>query len=272
MNIIDDSELFLVVQAKLVQEPFMPIRREAIEQKVRRFPEQAEQAWTNALFDPSRSIRELARFMFRKFDIDQANIAAKYRTAISDQPEWFAALEGLTEVGDLSDAVLFRDRLNHRLPKRRAAAIRGLAHIFKEDAVSELLPYLSEESPCVVRAVRKAIGSKAYLIDPQRLELLAAQALTFFSRKNAIDLIFAFGKWQSIPWLLRVASIAEPTTAEYAERKLLQWFEPPECNRVFTRPTEQDKVDIAACIRKAVGMVSEKTLLRVQREVDLFES
>ena len=268
LNIIGDSELFSAIQAKLVREPFMPIRREALEQKVKRFPEQFEQIWTNALYDSSRSIRELARFMLRKIDIDQTKMVAMYRLAISIQPELFAALEGLAEVGDLSDTLIFRERLSHRLPTRRAAAIRGLSRILKEDAIAELLPYLNDESPCVVRAVRKAIGPFAYLIDPGKLESLAVAAISFYSRKNAVDLIFALGKWQSIPWLLRVAANADPATAQYAERKLLRWFEPPECNRVFTRPTDQNKADINECIRTSDGKVSGKTLSLIQREVE----
>jgi HEAT repeat protein len=110
--------------------------------------------------------------MLRKVDIDQARVAAMYRTAIANQPELFSALEGLAEVGDLSDALIFRERLNHRLPTRRAAAIRGLARILKEDAIAELVPYLSAESPCVVRAVRKAIGS---YVTPLRRRLCSRQ-------------------------------------------------------------------------------------------------
>ena len=228
----------------------MPIRREALVQKTNRFPEQAESVWTGALFDSSRSIRELARFMMKKFDIDQAKIAAMYRAAVSSQPELLPALEGLAEVGDVSDAAIFRDRLNHRLPSRRATAILGLARILEENASAELLPYLGEESPCVVRAARKAIASEVHSIDPQQLVSLAVDSPSYFSRKNAIDLICESGKWQSIPWLLNVASRTEPATAEYAERKLLRWFEPPECNRVFTRPTDQHKADIVTNIKK----------------------
>ncbi len=84
---------------------------------------------SHALFDCSRSIRELARFKLRKFDIDQAKVAAMYRTAIENQTELFPALEGLAEVGDLSDTRIFRERLKHRLPTRRSAAIIGSTRV-----------------------------------------------------------------------------------------------------------------------------------------------
>ena len=206
----------------------------------------------------------------RQFDIDRAKIAAIYRIALAEQPESFSALKGLADVGDLSDASLFRSRLTHPLPTRRAVAVRGMG-VQSEAAIPEILPYLRDASPCVVREVSKAIGSKSYLIDGNDLESISLEAPAFFSRKIAIDLIFAFGKWKSIPWLLSIASSAEPVTAKYAEQKLLRWFESPECNRVFTHPSEKEKADIRASLTKSKGKVSEKTLLLLQREVALFD-
>lgn len=270
LSLIVDSDLFANVVDKLLQDPFMPVRREALKQKSKRFPVQAEQVWRTALFDSSRSIRELSWFMLREFDIDRAKIAAIYRIALAEQPESFSALKGLADVGDLSDASLFRNRLTHPLPTRRAVAVRGIA-VQSESAIPEILPHLRDASPCVVREVRKAIGSKAYLVAGNELESIALEAPAFFSRKNAIDLIFAFGKWKSIPWLLSIASSAERATAEYAERKLLRWFEYPECNRVFTRPSVKEKADMISAIAKASGKVSEKTLLLIQSEVAMFD-
>lgn len=266
-----DSELFEKALDRFSHDPFMPVRRQAFEQMAIRSPAQAEEIWRDALFDASLSIREFARFELKSFGYDQARIARIYRESIAQHPESFSALQGLAETGDATDAEFFRECLTHRLPSRRVAAIRGLAMVCNESAFAELIPFLRDSSHRVIRHVQKSIGSKARFISGGELENLALNAPSFYSRKIAINLVFGLGKWQSIPWLLSIATHAEQETAVYAENMILRWFEPPESNRVFILPTEQNKVDIQARLAKSKRRMARTSQL-IQNELKLFGS
>jgi HEAT repeat protein len=262
----------LKIQERFAHDRFTSVRREALEQRAKRFPEQGDQLWKNALYDSSRSIRELARFMLRDYGIDQTAVAAMYRVALAEKPDSLLALEGLTEVGDVTDAPIFRSYLQHRFPTRRAAAIRALARVHKDMVIPDILPYLSDECPCVVRAVRNAIGGDVYSVDGSELERIARQSPGFYSRKNAIELLFVLGKWNGIPHLLAVASSAEPATAKYAEHTLLRWYKPLESVRVFISPTEQNRLDTESKLTNAAGKVSENILSLIRRDLERFAS
>jgi hypothetical protein len=56
-----------------------------------------------------------------------------------------------------------------------------------------------------------------------------------------VQLIFAKGKWQSLPWLIRIAFQADEATASPARRFIEAWFSPPLCNKVFTKPSSDEK-------------------------------
>jgi hypothetical protein len=62
-----------------------------------------------------------------------------------------------------------------------------------------------------------------------------------------VQLIFGKGKWQSLPWLIRAASVVDEPIAALARRLIEEWFSPPLCNKVFTRPAtaEQKATDEA---------------------------
>lgn len=61
------------------------------------------------------------------------------------------------------------------------------------------------------------------------------------ARRCAVQLIFDKGKWQSLPWLIRIAFQADEMIALLARRFIEAWFSPPLCNKVFTKPSAIEK-------------------------------
>jgi hypothetical protein len=57
------------------------------------------------------------------------------------------------------------------------------------------------------------------------------------ARRCGVQLIFDKGKWQSLPWLIRIAFQTDEVTASMARRFIEAWFSPPLCNKVFTKPS-----------------------------------
>jgi HEAT repeat protein len=198
----------------MMTDRFMPIRREALRQKSDYFPDAAKAMWQHALLDQHSSIRELACWHVRNTYHDAPSVY--YRTVIRESPGSLSALEGLSETGDESDVVLFKQLLNHSLPSRRRIAIQGLMRVGKEASVSIVLPFLRDESPSVVRAVCKCVGSFLSAVSEDDLIAVAMDGKADAGRKAAVNILADLGKWRSLPSLIKIASEAEAETAKYA--------------------------------------------------------
>ena len=70
---------------------------------------------------------------------------------------------------------------------------------------------------------------------------IANEAESEHARRCAVHLIFDKGKWQSLPWLIRIAFQTDEVTASMARRFIEAWFSPPLCNKVFTKPSAVEK-------------------------------
>ncbi len=257
------------VLRRLTADQFMPVRRAALVVQADQFPHLACNTWQQALFDCSRSIRELARFSLER--LGYTEFANNYRDVIAKQPSNLAALQGLAETGETSDTELFLDLLRHSFPSRRIAGINGLVRTSNESVVPEIAPLLGDISARVIREATKAVAPDLHLIAGEELVSVALQAPGPFARRNAVVLLAELGKWRSIPWLLRVALEAEYETAAFAKEMLNSWFVPPKCNRVFVRPTQQERQNIAAALPMAIDNVSEETLARIKASLGQFE-
>ena len=259
-----DSDALDSKLEKLVTDSFMPLRREVMRIRAGHFPLQTIGVWRKALLDPHRSIREEARFYLRK--LGDPNQAEFYRQAILDRPNSLASIEGLAETGDASDIPFFQNLLNHEFPNRRCAAIRGISRIEGENAISDFLPLLRDESPNVIREAAKALMPHLYLVGGERLFAIALEARFHFARHMAINLIAEMGKWASIPWLIRAASEANSETASTAEQKIEEWFSPPKSNRVFTRPSESQRQSIKEAVLSS-DRLSQRISDLINREI-----
>lgn len=234
---------FARLAALLKHDRSMPARRAALVALAARCPERGEAIWKAALFDRSRSIRELARCEIRPWQLDDA--APVYRAALAHNPADFLALEGLAETATAADKPLFQSLLQHPVPSRRSIAIEGLAHANADCLLELVLPKIADESPAVVRAAWRALHSACALVPCQFLLETALTAPHPFARRTAVRQLAELGKWRSLPWLIQAAVKADTETAQVAEEMILQWCSSPKCNRMFLLPTETERREIA---------------------------
>lgn len=235
---IGNKDVCSVILEQLADDRFMPIRREVARVRVGRHPETAESVWSALLFDSSRSLRELARFSLIRCGMNTSELAAIYRNKLQDEPELLPVIEGFSETAELADAAYFQNLLNHPLPSRRCAAVRGIVRLRGEDATFELLPYLDDVSPSVARTVSAWIRPMVSTTEVDVLVNLALNSSYTHCQRHVIDLIVSLGKWESIPHLLRIAAtVTSPVISAYAEAEATRWFT---SNRNFTRPRPQE--------------------------------
>ena len=242
----------------------MPVRREALIIQADTSPDSGRGVWRHALLDGNASIRELARFHLGKLgEVDWPEV---YRRALVEHPQSLAALSGLGETGDRSDLTAIRSCLDSPLPIRRRAAVRAFAKVGGESALPELLGYLQDASPAVIREVRKHLEASPSSLDGEWLCRVAMEDHRGHVRETALRLLNAMGKWGSLPWLIRASVQPDRSTAEFAQGLVEAWFTPPRCNRVFTTPSRHERQAIIEALDNSRRELDETFL----RKLDLW--
>ena len=252
------------ILGSLRRDRFMPVRREAFIIQADASPDSGRRVWREALLDGNASIRELARFHLGKLgEIDWPEV---YRRALIEQPQSMAALSGLGETGDQSDLISIRGLLESTLPSRRRSAVRAFAALGGESVIADLLGYLQDDSPAVIRELRKHLEAWPSALDGEWLCHVSMEDHRHQVTETALRLIYAMGKWTSLPWLIRASVNRDLSTAELAQRLIESWFTPPGCNRVFTRPSNYERQAINDALDDSRRGMDESFL----RKLDLW--
>lgn len=248
--------------ATLQHDRFMPVRREGFLIDAEWNPDEARSIWQRALFDHHASIRDLARFSLRKLGVRE--LAQFYRRNTAEQGLSLPAVSGLAECGDQRDLDTFRSLLLHSQPSFRLVGVRGVGRIAKEQAIDVVLRSLRDTSPKVVREAERQLG--AYLSDVPSEALFAI--VEEVERKPvgqyAVGLIFSKGKWESLSWLIRIASLPDEGVASSARRLTEAWFSPPLCNEVFTKPTAAQRKAIDEAVEELRERLDNAFLQKLQ--------
>jgi HEAT repeat protein len=249
---------------RLLRDPFMPVRRQALIIQSENSADSGREVWRRALLDGSASIRELARFSLGK--MGNADFSTFYRQALKEQPASLAALCGLGETGDRSDVTVIQEYLRSPLPSRRRAAVGAFARLGGESVIPELIEHLRDDSPTVVREAMRYLERSASLLDGERLCRTVMVDERQEVRAAAIRLIDAMGKWRSLTWLIRTSTHRDRATGNLAQSLIESWFEPPRCNRVYTRPSEAERQAIVNALTECRPMMGET----IARKIDAW--
>lgn len=237
----------------LLRDRFMPVRRDALWVVATKRPDLAAEPLQRALLDNHISMRETARQFLTIANV--ADARDFYVKALEQGPESqrYAAICGLGESGQASDAPLLSAYLDSPLPKYRRAAIRAVGRLDAERKLPKLLDFLSDEKPSVSREAMKALLSKARQLPAEDLEQLVATGTSFHTRRNALTLALHTSKWQKLPALLNACADTDPRLAELAKRALRDWF--VTYNRSFAEPTRVDFEKIQVLLSRVEPML-----------------
>jgi HEAT repeat protein len=225
------------VLAVLGNDPFMPVRREALAIRLQALPETAGPALEQALLDPSPSVRQFSRFHLSRWD--ERDFAAFYREALAGGGRRETALAGLGETGAKGDAARVVPFLTATDRRVRRAAVLAVGKLAGEDHVGALLDCLGDESPRVTREAQQALRGQAGLLEPSRLWATFAGDHRVHVRLAALALLDGTATWQRLPYLIRAAADPEPAIAARARSYIERRY-----NRVFTTPTAEERARI----------------------------
>jgi hypothetical protein len=154
--------------------------------------------------------------------------------------------------------------LTDQQPRIRRVAIRGIARIARDGAVDDLVRLLRDRSPSVVREARNQLEEFLGDVPGNALFAIVNEADSEHARRCAVQLIFDKGKWESLPWLIRIAFQADEAAASLAQRFVEAWFSPPLCNKVWTKPSLVEKKAIDMAMDAARSRQDDTFLAKVQ--------
>lgn len=221
----------------LLNDRFMPVRRDALWTVATKRPDLAAQPLRRALLDSHISMRETARQFLAVAGIGDAR--AFYIEALEHSVDkQFAAICGLGESGAASDVRLLSAYWDSPMTKLRRAAVFAVGRLDAEGNLARLVGALGDAKPSVSREALKALLAKARQIPLEQLEQLVAGGASFHVRRNALTLILHTSKWHKLPALLNACADSDEKLAGLAARALRDWFFT--YNRSFAEPMRSD--------------------------------
>lgn len=245
---------------KLVMDASPAVRRESLLGLAKSFPQEASQALHRAVLDRSGSVRDAARYFLKDVDF-----RAIYRNAIeaANAPRPLAsAIAGLTEVGETPDARIAVPHLSHSSSIVRRAALRCVMRC-NGDAFSErIAEMLQDPSRAVSAAARNALRAHARNLGLARLENLFTASVAQHARVNALHLMAALPKWQSIIGLLRAAAVDDENVASLARKYVHQWNR--QFNRSQTSPSPREIDEMTAAFATASAVLDQRTVQEIR--------
>ncbi len=258
------------VALPLLNDKFMPIRRDALWAVATKRPDLAAEPLRRALLDSHVSMREVARQFVAIANVADTRsfyIEALERGTDSNR---YAAICGLGETGESSDASRIAPFLDSQVPKIRRAAVYAVAKLDTEGHLSRLVGFLSDEKASIAREAMKALLSRVRQIPIEDLERLVETGSNFHTRRNALALMLVVGKWQRLPLLLLTCVDNDGKLASLATRAVRDWFFG--FNRSFVPPTQMDIEKIQSVLSRVElklpdGMAKElRGCLKLYRE------
>jgi HEAT repeat protein len=253
--VLDTNDLREILE-QVSHDPFVPVRREVLGMWVRHFPEAAESVLRDALLDASPALRQTARDdlkergagEFRDFYLSALEVARGSRLR--------PALFGLAETGSEADAARLEEFLSHTAPGVRRAAVTALSRLDPEAYISAFVRALEDDSPGVSRAGRLALVPRAARVGAEKLWSLVAGGLEAHVRRNALLLLAATGKWNSIGWMIRACRLADERLAGIARQQVAQWI--ARFNRVQVQPTRDQLEHMARALDEGAALDTER--------------
>ncbi|MDT7858422.1 hypothetical protein RQM47_17360 [Rubrivirga sp. S365] len=261
------------VEAALLADPAMGVRREVLLGLVERDAPGVDAALQDALLDAHGSIRHDARFFTGRRANETVDFADVYRRALVEAEEagtgrdLQAALGGVAETVVASDAALALPHLDDWRASVRAAALRTLVRLDPDGHTARIIAATTDPSPRVARTAAGAIADGIPGADADAVfsRMLAGSAAHV--RRQALRSLGRLPHWAALPHLLRAAVHSNPDTAAQAADGLARWV--ASSTRVFTTPTNTELENTRRFLDLAAGVPTlEDVVSRVREIVD----
>ena len=216
---LPEEELRLALP-RLIGDPFMPVRCEALNCMVRRCPGEADAELRLALLDSHASVRALARYHLERRGY--TDFRGVYLDALrSDADKTLrTGVAGLGETGNAQDARLVVPFLGGRSIGVRRAAVRAIAALDGDHFVAELVGVLTDDHKGLSREGRLALQRRLARVNGDDLWSSFCRDQRGHVRQNILVLLSRLPSWTRIRYLVMASADPDPGIAELARRHL----------------------------------------------------
>jgi HEAT repeat protein len=246
---------------KAIQDPFMPIRREAFQIYLKALPENGMDIARQFLFDKQDSIREIAIAQLLKINTDVKGIFAHILSSLDQSAlKIRCALLGMAHLDAKESISAVHGYTCYPLPTVRKASLQALAKLDGKNARSYLLAGLKDESPAVAKESRTLLAKLG--LQPSIDELLNTINEANYPHTTPVCLASArlINKWDQLIFLLRLYQRLvsyDSSNAEILDSELVKWD--IDFNRTSSQPTSAQEKQIKERYHQCRPLLSERT-------------
>lgn len=219
---IKDELIFSLVWKMLRDDPFMPLRREALYARNQVVDGELRSDLIGALLDRHHAVRSAARFFLGK----EFDAVSWYREALRENQgaQLSAAIQGLGECGIDADADLLVGFLHSSELRIRKAAIVSIGRLAAKRYVDLLKVSLLDPSPGVSKMAKLALLHVASLVDSRWVEAQLRENAYFHVQKNMLSLAERISKWERITLMLLACRSSDKEIADLALIGVRRWM------------------------------------------------
>jgi HEAT repeat protein len=234
------------------------VRRLALAVISEHLPERLGAVFPQVLLDRAASVRGLARFVA---STQQPALVPRtvYIEALDGvlPGQLAAAIEGVGETGSRADADLVAPFLSGNSPRIRRSALRALAKLDAERAVSVAIGALSDDAPSVRTAAVHTLSSNASRVNFDLVNRQVSSLSDPKARRNVLRVFLDAPKWEAPAFLLEALTDPDDGVRAFAARLLDRWIE--SFNRNQTQPTAKQLQRIGGLLDSVSSRMPEET-------------
>ncbi len=204
------------------------VRRAALIHLADLFPDESGATLEPALFDQNASVRDIARYYLRRQQPARC-FQSDYQSAIGRETgrRLTAAIAGLGETGNESDAETVLGFLDDKLPRNRRTALRALSRLAPAELMHRVPNAIADESPGVSREATVLTRRASLQLASSTLAHLAETTAHDHVARNALTLLAQQHSWDAVIPILQACLSRTPSVSEHAVKMLRTWARRP---------------------------------------------
>jgi HEAT repeat protein len=234
------------------------VRRLALSLLSEHMPDRIAGVFPQVLLDRAASVRGLARFVAGTHRLALIPRAVYVEGLVASLPgQLAAAIEGVGETGSRADADLVAPFLSRNSPRIRRSALRALAKLDAERAISAAIAALADDASSVRTAAVQTLSNNASRVDFDLVNRRVRSLSDPKARRNLLRLLLEAPKWDAPPFLLEALTDPDDGVRAFAARLIDRWIE--SFNRNQTQPTAEQLRRIGALLDSVGSRMPEET-------------
>ena len=255
---LDFEDRALILERSLRDDRVPGVRRLALTLLSEHMPERVAGVFPQVLLDRAASVRGLARFVVGSHQLALIPKTVYVETLAASRPgQLAAAIEGLGETGTHAAADLIAPHLDGNTPQVRRSAVRALAKLDSERAVSAAIAALADDASSVRAAAVAALASNASRVDFDIVSRRIRSLSDAKARGSLLRVFLEAPKWEVPVFLLEALTDPDDGVRALTVTLVNRWIEG--FNRNQTQPTATQRQLIAALLDSAASLMPEET-------------